>query len=196
MGKYYAVWSGRRIGIYDTWVECEKQVKGYDGARFKSFPTKKDAYEAFTGRAATTMVVSPNDRPEGEYICVDAAFSSSTNIAEYRGLVPETGEELFHYKYLPDATNNVAEFFAIVHALSYCKLKDTHVPIYTDSQTAMAWVRSKRVNTSLARTDRNGKVFELIERAEAWLRNNAYANPIIKWETKNWGEIPADFGRK
>ncbi|MDR3261744.1 MAG: ribonuclease H, partial [Tannerella sp.] len=39
-------------------------------------------------------------------------------------------------------------------------------------------------------------VFDLIERAEKWLRENTYPTVILKWDTEAWGEIPADFGRK
>ena len=31
---------------------------------------------------------------------------------------------------------------------------------------------------------------------EKWLNENKYENQILKWETKAWGENPADFGRK
>lgn len=39
-------------------------------------------------------------------------------------------------------------------------------------------------------------LFDLIARAEKWLRDNDYTNKIVKWETREWGEVPADFGRK
>ena len=39
-------------------------------------------------------------------------------------------------------------------------------------------------------------LFELIDRAENWLKTNHYSNKILKWDTPLWGEIPADFGRK
>ena len=45
--KYYVVWQGRKPGIYDTWAECEAQVKGAAGARFKSFKTRMEAERAF-----------------------------------------------------------------------------------------------------------------------------------------------------
>ncbi|MBL8103913.1 MAG: hypothetical protein JNM02_15390, partial [Anaerolineales bacterium] len=45
-------------------------------------------------------------------------------------------------------------------------------------------------------TGRNEELFELIDRAEEWLKNNIYANKLLKWETQIWGENPADFGRK
>ena len=42
----------------------------------------------------------------------------------------------------------------------------------------------------------NKEVFVLIQRAINWLNTNSYSTKIVKWETKKWGEIPADFGRK
>ena len=96
-----------------------------------------------------------------------------------------------------DGTNNVGEFLALVHALAYLKKSEKeNVAIYTDSRTAMAWVRNKKVKTTLQKTDKNKILFELIERAITWLQNNEYKSTILKWDTENWGEIPADFGRK
>lgn len=70
------------------------------------------------------------------------------------------------------------------------------MPIYTDSANAIAWVRQKKCNTKLERTEVNRPIFDLIERAEKWLQTNSYQTQILKWETSIWGEIPADFGRK
>lgn len=41
--KFYAVKAGRTPGVYETWSDCEKQVKGFGGAIYKSFPTKVEA---------------------------------------------------------------------------------------------------------------------------------------------------------
>ncbi len=60
----------------------------------------------------------------------------------------------------------------------------------------MAWVRNKKVKTNLVRNARTEALYQLIERGEQWLRTQSYRNPIIKWDTDSWGEIPADFGRK
>ncbi|HRU17866.1 MAG TPA: ribonuclease H, partial [Bacteroidia bacterium] len=95
-----------------------------------------------------------------------------------------------------DGTNNIMEFLALVHALAYCKRHQINLPIYSDSMTALKWVRTKKANTKLASTGRNDELFELIVRAEEWLKNNSYANKLLKWETQIWGENPADFGRK
>ena len=76
------------------------------------------------------------------------------------------------------------------------KKKGISPPIYSDSVDAIGWVKDKRCKTRLARDERNAELFDLIKRAETWLRNNDYANEILKWETEAWGEVPADYGRK
>ena len=93
-------------------------------------------------------------------------------------------------------TNNIGEFLALVHGLALLKKMGNNMPIYSDSRNAMLWVKQKQCKTKLERNAVNAPIFDLIARAEAWLRNNQYDNRIIKWETEQWGEIPADFGRK
>ena len=51
-------------------------------------------------------------------------------------------------------------------------------------------------NLVIEEYNNNKKIFELIERAENWLQTHTYNNPILKWETHLWGEIPADYGNK
>ena len=85
---------------------------------------------------------------------------------------------------------------AIVHGLAYLKNQSKDIPIYSDSQTAILWVKNKKVRTKLKRDTGNEEIFGLVDRALNWLENNEYSNPILKWNTKSWGEIPADFGRK
>ena len=107
----------------------------------------------------------------------------------------ESNEELFKKRPISCGTNNLGEFLAIVHALSLFKDQPDRV-IYTDSATAMAWLRSKIIKSTLVRNDDSKEVWDLVDRAVAWLKGNSYQNKILKWETKKWGEIPADFGRK
>ncbi len=46
MTKYfYAVKRGYTPGIYNTWGECEKEVKGFKGAKFKKFKSYEEAVE-------------------------------------------------------------------------------------------------------------------------------------------------------
>ena len=129
-------------------------------------------------------------------IAVDAACSGNPGAMEYRGVYLADGKEIFHYGPV-HGTNNIGEFLALVHGLALLKQKglDT-MPIYSDSVNAQLWVRKHQCKTTLVRNDETEKLYQMIERAEAWLRNNTYKNPIIKWQTDKWGEIPADFGRK
>lgn len=115
---------------------------------------------------------------------------------EYRGVDTETGEELFRLGPFNDSTNNMGEFLAIVHALSLLSKQGKSVPVYSDSTTAITWVRNKLAKTTVAPSKGNKKVFQLIARAEEWLKTNTAPSRVLKWETDKWGENPADFGRK
>ena len=115
---------------------------------------------------------------------------------EYRGVDTQTKKILFHKGPFQKGTNNVGEFLALVHGLAHLKKIKSQRLLYTDSKTAMSWVLKKKCNTKLESTLENQQLFELIERAEQWLKSNTFSTKIVKWETKVWGEIPADFGRK
>ena len=205
--KYYVVWDGVSPGIYESWSECQLQIKGYPNAKYKSYPSREAAHEAFKSgykepskksNAKSPLKLNHIDLPfEKESISVDAACSGNPGIMEYRGVHTFDKSEIFRQGPFHDGTNNIGEFLALVHALALLKKKGKeNTTIYTDSRTAMAWVRRKKVKTTLKKTTRNTILFELISRAEQWLATNQYVNPIIKWPTEKWGEIPADFGRK
>lgn len=205
--KYYVVWKGANTGVFHHWVDCEKAIKGYTGALYRSFPTLEEAVEAFKNQPTpfakknvTTSLPSkkiPKSNIILESLSVDAACSGNPGKMEYRGVDTRTGEEIFKQGPFELGTNNIGEFLAIVHALALLN-KHGHalMPIYTDSKTALAWVRKKHPNTKLAEHPKNEILFQLMQRAVDWLKSNNYKNPIIKWETESWGEIPADFGRK
>jgi ribonuclease HI len=131
-----------------------------------------------------------------ESLSVDAACSGNPGPMEYRGVYVKTGEEIFRQGPFEDGTNNVGEFLALVHGLALLKQRNLDMPLYSDSKTAISWVRKRKAATKLERTGRNDAIFELIERAEKWLQTNSFKTEILKWETEAWGEIPADFGRK
>ena len=217
--KYYVVWHGRTPGIYTDWSQCESQVKGFEGARYKSFPTRKEAEEALQKRAEEYIVKSsPSAKAPGHplpdcqmaniripSLCVDAACSGNPGVMEYRGVylldIHQGGEreeqELFRRGPFPEGTNNIGEFLAIVHGLALLQQQgnDT-LPVYSDSRTAQSWVKQKHAKTKLQPTERNAVLFDMINRAEKWLQTHTWHNPILKWDTPHWGEIPADFGRK
>jgi len=206
--KYYVVWEGAQTGIFDSWTACKRSVQGYQGAKYKSFKSKAEAETAYAAgydsnvsqnfrKKKKKKVVNKNvGTPVWDSIAVDAACSGNPGLMEYQGVVTATGQRLFHLGPLSDGTNNVGEFLALVHGLAYLKKENSSLPIYTDSRIAMGWIKKKKCNTKLKKTRNNRKLFELITRGEKWLKKNQFETPILKWETKAWGEIPADFGRK
>lgn len=205
--KFYVVWVGAKPGIYTSWSDCEAQIKGFPGARYKSFSTKEEAQAAFsappptivaTSKKTTATTTKPTTTTTYQPIslCVDAACSGNPGVMEYQGVYTKTGQQLFHQKFQL-GTNNIGEFLGIVHALAYLQ-KEGHsqLAIYSDSENAIKWVRQKKCKTTLKKSAATAALFDVIERAEKWLKENTYANPILKWNTASWGEIPADFGRK
>lgn len=219
--KYYVVWHGAEPGIYRSWEECERQVKGFANAKYKSFGTEEEANEAFADpdyqlgdHNVDEIFPKPLDVvkaiKEGDEetismvasrglilnaMAVDAACSGNPGKMEYQGVYVATGQRIFHFGPMY-GTNNIGEFLAIVHALALMKKQGYSLPIYSDSRNAMSWVKQKKCRTKLERNAKTEQLFQLIERAEKWLRENTYDVPILKWDKQLWGETPADFGRK
>lgn len=126
---------------------------------------------------------------------VDAACSGNPGRMEYRGIDLATGAQLFHYGPVY-GTNNIGEFLAIVHALALMEQRGIRKTIYSDSFTAITWVRKMQCKTKLEVSQRTADLHNLVHRAETWLRTHQFRTPIIQWDTHKWGDIPADFGRK
>ena len=126
---------------------------------------------------------------------VDAACSGNPGPMEYQAIDLATGQRVFHFGPIK-GTNNIGEFLAIVHALALMQKMGISKTIYSDSYNAILWVNKKHCKTKLERTAETEQLYQIIARAENWLRTHNYCNPIIKWETQKWGEVPADFGRK
>ena len=215
--KFYVVWVGREPGIYEEWSDCHEQIDGFPGARYKAFDSQTAATLAFRGdpddessiieaiaahnavkaRQAETPALFDIPEINPDAIAVDGACAGNPGLMEYRGVDVKSGIELFHVGPLADGTNNVAEYLALVHALAYLYAKgDSTTPIYSDSRTGRSWLKNRGHRSKLERTPRNAKIFELLERADNWIRTHETRNPVLRWDTDAWGEIPADFGRK
>lgn len=206
--KYYVVWEGVQPGVYDSWAKAGPMVQGVTGAKYKSFANRAEAerayrqsYWSYVGQDTKTVKKTlPDLEKIGVHLdglAVDAACSGNPGDMEYRGVHIRTGQEIFRVGPLEEGTNNIGEFLAIVHALAWLHQKNRpDIPIYSDSRNAQLWVKAGQCRTKLEPTSRNKPIFDLITRAERWLAQHRIANPVIKWETEQWGEIPADFGRK
>ncbi len=207
--KYYVVWQGVKPGIYNNWIDCKQQVDGFPSPVFKSFLNAEIAQEAFRSDSSKYMgdnYIEPlmlekyknsnKGVPNKRTLSVDAACSGNPGKLEYQGVDTNTGKRIFHVGPFPMGTVNIGEFLALVHGLAYLKQQNSTMPIYSDSMTAMSWVRRKAIKTNLERNKETEELFKLVDRALIWLKKNTWQNEIIKWETAFWGEIPADFGRK
>jgi ribonuclease HI len=206
--KFYVIWKGHKTGIFTSWDVCKKHIKDYKGAQYKSFALKETAEKAFQGKyvdyvGKDTKKVELSEAELKKYgkpivpsLSVDAACSGNPGKMEYRGVDTASKIQYFIQGPFEKGTNNIGEFLALVHGLGFLKQKNLDIPIYSDSKIAMSWVKKGQCRTNLQVTSENKALFDLVKRAEIWLKENSYTTKILKWETKAWGEIPADFGRK
>ncbi|MBB6736004.1 ribonuclease H [Cohnella zeiphila] len=225
-GKFYVVWEGATPGVYASWPECQAQVNGVVGAKYKSYPSRAEAERAYregwkkhwgsgkpggsagaksasgaaraSGTAASRSGAGGSASREIDYdsISVDVGTRGNPGPVEYKGVDTQTGDVLFSCGPIRKGTNNLGEFLAIVHALAYLKKNGSAKTVYSDSRTALKWLRDKQVVTTLARDESTKEIWELVDRALHWLRTNTYPNKVLKWQTEEWGEIKADYGRK
>jgi ribonuclease HI len=207
--KFYVVWQGRKTGVFTSWNVCKRQIDGFESAQYKSFANLEEAeiaskksYDAYKGKNTKTATLSSVEKekygkPILESISVDAACAGNPGKMEYKGVFTHNKKQLFLMGPFQKGTNNIGEFLALVHGIALLKSKNKEdIPIYSDSKIAMSWVKQKRCKTNMHFDASNKDLLDLIKRAENWLKENTFKNPILKWETKAWGEIPADFGRK
>jgi len=212
--NFYVVWQGRESGIYDSWAACEAQVKGV-AAKYKGFTTRAEAEKAFAEGYEKYITIAPRSTSPSPHrtislspeemiqqgvklpaLAVDAACSGNPGVMEFRGVVADTGTQVFHRGPYVGGTNNIGEFLAIVLGLAYLKQQNLNWSLYSDSKTAIAWVRQKQCKTKIEWNAKNHDLQVAVRAAEKWLRENTWTTPIYKWDTEHWGEIPADFGRK
>ncbi|MCF7834741.1 ribonuclease H [Candidatus Gracilibacteria bacterium] len=128
-------------------------------------------------------------------LCVDASCIGNPGVMEYRIFDISQNKVIWESEQYPKGTNNLGEFLALVEALKLPNLKKYDC-IYSDSQTAIARVKTKKIKTTLKYSPQTKKLLEKIEEAKVWLKTHELNITILKWETEIWGEIPADYGRK
>lgn len=210
--KYYVVWEGKAPGIYTSWNDCKAQVDGYNNARYKSYESLQEAEAALKAGANKNWgrgkAASAKGKPasggsaagagEIDYdsISVDVGTRGNPGPVEYKGVDTRTGEILFYVGPIENGTNNLGEFIAIVHGLAYLQKLGSTKTIYTDSRTALSWLKNRKIASTLVRSPKTAKIWEMADRAILWLNSNTYENKVLKWNTEEWGEIRADFGRK
>lgn len=209
--KFYTVWKGRNPGVYHTWEECRQQISQFPGAKYKSFSSLnmaeiafEEGWEKYYSKSnekenlfpSETILdlIEKSDIEKNSYAC-DASCIKNPGPVEYRTVSLSNGNIVIHKK-INFGTNNLGEFLGIVHSLAHFKKNNIKTVLYCDSGVAIGWVKKKRIVSKLARDSRSKEIWQLTTRALYWLKQNSYKTILKKWDTKNWGEIPADFGRK
>lgn len=139
--KFYAVRTGRTPGVYDTWAQCQKQISGFSGAVFKSFPTREEAAAFAQGTCE-----KPDTLPATEAVAyVDGSYDSGTGSFSYGMVLFHNKEELHFYEKFTDSSlaemHNVAgEIKGSEAAMQYCL--DHGIPsitIYHDYEGIAKW---------------------------------------------------------
>jgi ribonuclease HI len=206
--KFYVIWSGHETGVFTSWNVCKKYITNYKGAQYKSFVSRVEAEKAYEGMymdyigkdtkkvILSTEALERIGSPITPSLSVDAACSGNPGKMEYRGVDTQSKKQFFIQGPFKKGTNNIGEFLALVHGLGFLKNNKSSLPLYSDSRIAISWIKRGQCRTNLKITSENKDIFDFIKRAEKWLKENTYSTQILKWETKAWGEIPADFGRK
>lgn len=209
MKKAYVVWVGRKPGVYDNWGDCKAQVDGFRNPKFKGFNSLDEANKEFKnylelGRVNDSegypSLNQPTSKPVGTYLTVDAAFSGKKKRLEWRGVLVKDGkqEEVFRSGPYNYGSANVGEFLAIIEGFEYLIDNKLDIEIFSDSWNAQKWTLAKRHASKVHCSDELQKV--LNEKSTSLSKGDfdkkINEKSLCDWNSKKWGEIPADFGRK
>lgn len=186
--SYYGVKRGRIPGIYNSWKECELQVKGFSDAKFKKFNTIEEA-EEYLNQVEDIQ----NEQPT-EGLAVDASLIKD-NVGEYQIFDIKTQKIIYNSGIYQNTTVNIMEFLAIACAIliidSNENFKD--YSIYSDSATALTWIRNKEIKTN---NSPDPNTLNELRAAIEYIKVRPGNIPVKKWNTKVLKDIPADFKRK
>ena len=89
--KFYAIKKGLKIGIFTEWKECEKYIKGYSGATYKSFTTQAEA-ENYINNITQNITTENNNRLSAY---VDGSFSVTKKIYSYGCVIILNDEKIY-----------------------------------------------------------------------------------------------------
>lgn len=162
--KFYVVWSGRQTGVFTDWATTQRAVDKYAGARFKSFPTRAQAEQAFgrgghAGISPKTASRQKTSAPDNERraahrsqqfdvsIYCDGACEPNPGNAGSGIVVYRAGKlaQLWFGLYNPMGTNNTAELNALYHALRMAEAEiktGNTVEVCSDSAYSINCIRN------------------------------------------------------
>ena len=150
--KYYAVKVGKSVGIYNNWEDCKKQVTGFSGAIYKSFPTLEEAKNYLNNGNIENEVnsFSLEDISEDEIIAyVDGSYKKDTLEYGY-GVVLILKDDIIELfgkgedPKVAKSRNVTGELFGSIRAISEAiKLKKKKITVFYDYQGISSWANGE-----------------------------------------------------
>lgn len=136
------------------------------------------------------------EKPILDSLNCDGSFLWKSGKMSWRVCDTLTGEVLMQTS-LVGGSPNIAEFLAIVDAMKFQYENNLDLPIYTDSICAIKWIKKGFANSYYDETFGDGNIIEeLLEDAENFLESCPIQYEVLKWNTREWGNILSDFGNK
>lgn len=182
---------------FDNWPDCQAFVRGKPfafaggeteaAAKAKLLASKKK--KTGTRAPKTKKVTASTAAIPKEGICSDAGTHGNPGPCEFQ-VTDLDGNRLLH-KHLGTHTNNYAELAGIGAMVQYA-IANNETQLYTDSKIAMIWIEKGRLGPNVHEAE---LLMKMIVKIRSLLAKNPQLK-LLKWHTKTWGEIPADFGRK
>ena len=189
--NFYAVAKGVTPGIYDTWNECEKNVKGYKGAIYKKFSKREEAEQFLISKSfeeKDNNVVSKDGTSEnldlekkierilekkGVVAFTDGGYDNKTRTAGYGVYILEPGNaepveisDIVRTDRFEQSNNVTAEVMGVT--------------------TALDWVISNEFDTVT--------IFHDYEGIGKWANGDWQAkSDIAKWYLKQLNETYKEF---
>ena len=143
--KFYVVWEGVTPGVYTSWTDCQLQIKGYEGAKYKSFDTREEAERALA--TSPYAYIGKNAKKKSEKVssetlpacvidnslAVDAACSGNPGPGGWGAVLRYGAHERELSGGEAQTTNNRMELTAVIEALRLLK-EPCEVELYSDSK--------------------------------------------------------------
>jgi ribonuclease HI len=159
--KYYAVAAGRVGGVYTDWAAAEQQVKGFAGAKYKSFPSRKEAESWLENPVYEKKEVRPHSRRETEVglqprrdadtivVYTDGGCINNPGPGGYGVVIEMAGKRRELCGGYRHTTNNRMEMMAAIVALRELQHYGKKIALVSDSSYLVngitkGWVRKWR----------------------------------------------------
>ena len=185
-----------KIRAFNNWPQCQAFVHGKPYA-FAGGPDRESALAKLiaskkkmkgTYKPKKKSITKPATLPT-QGLTSDAGTHGNPGPCEYQ--VTDISGRVLEHRRLGVHTNNYAELAGILGMVR--KAKETgDTLLWTDSVIAMGWIRTGRIGLGVHEPE---LIRDMVVKIQKLLRQNPQMK-LVKWDTRSWGQIPSDFGRK